>query len=233
MTERTETLTRASTPVAVQDGSYVDWPAILAGAVVAAGIAFVFTTFGVALGLSQISPYEGDGSALAELLAVGSWMLWTTVSSFMAGGYIAGRMRRRVDAANADEIAVRDGIHGLAVWGVALLFGAIVLGATVQTAVQTTADTAATVTAGVLDEPVAGDTEPAVAAEGDAERVAPNVSEAEAEAAAETARKYSVISAFVVAASLMIAGAGAYWAAGTGGQHRDEGRVVARFGRWT
>lgn len=163
-------------------------------------------------------------------------MLWTTVSSFMAGGYIAGRMRRRVDAANADEIAVRDGIHGLAVWGVALLFGAIVLGATAQTAVQTTADTAATVTAvaaDVLDEPVAGDTETAVAAEGAAERVAPNVSEAEAEAAAETARKYSVISAFVVAASLMIAGAGAYWAAGTGGQHRDEGRVVARFGRWT
>jgi len=236
MTERTETLTRASAPVAVHDGSYVDWPAILAGAVVAGGIAFVFTTFGAALGLSLISPYEGDGSAVAAMLAVGSWMLWTTASSFMAGGYVAGRMRRRIDAANDDEVAIRDGIHGLAVWGVALLFGAIVLGATAQTTVQTTADAAVSVTtvaAEILDEPVAGDTDTAVDAEGVAERVTPNVSEAEAQAAAEAARKYSVISAFVVAASLMIAGAGAYWAAGIGGQHRDEGRIIARFGRWT
>ncbi len=227
MTERTETLTQASAPVFAHEGSYVDWSSILAGAVVASGIAFVFTTFGAALGLTLVSPYDGGGSAMAALIAVGSWMLWTTISSFMAGGYIAGRMRRRMDGASADEVSVRDGIHGLAVWGVAVLLGAFLLSAGADTVVQATADTAttaATVAAQATGD-VAQATSETIAAAG--------VSEAQAKAAAETARKYSVISAFVFAASLMIAGAGAYWAAGMGGQHRDEGRVFARFGRWT
>ncbi|MCB1313061.1 MAG: hypothetical protein KDK29_14820 [Sedimentitalea sp.] len=226
MTERTETLTGASAPAIAQDGSYVDWPSILAGAVVASGIAFVFTTFGAALGLTLISPYEGEGSAIAAIVAVGSWMLWTTISSFMAGGYIAGRMRRRIDSASGDEVSVRDGIHGLTVWGVAVLLGALLMGATADTAARATADTVAAV-ATVADGTAADVADAAAGAPAGA------VSEAEAKAAAETARKYSVISGFVLAASLMIAGAGAYWAAGIGGQHRDEGRVFARFGRWT
>lgn len=227
MTDRTETLTQASAPAFAHDGSYVDWSAILAGAVVASGIAFVFTTFGAALGLSLISPYDGDGSAMAALIAVGTWMLWTTISSFMAGGYIAGRMRRRVDAASsADEVGIRDGIHGLAVWGVAVLIGAVALGASVDTAVQATADTAAAVATATETGTVPA-SPPAAGTDGT------TVTDAEAKAAAEAARKYSVVSAFVLAASLMIAAAGAYWSAGTGGLHRDEGRVFARFGRWT
>ncbi len=224
MSERTEILPQASAPAYTHDGSYVDWSSILAGGVVASAIAFVFTTFGAALGLTLVSPYAGEGSAMAALIAVGTWMLWTTISSFMAGGYIAGRMRRRIDTANADEVSIRDGIHGLAVWGgVAILLGAFLLGASVDTAVQATTETA-TAVASTIDGATT-DTAQTTAAT--------DVSEAEAEAMAETARKYSVISAFVLAASLMIAGAGAYWAAGMGGQHRDEGRAFARFGRWT
>ena len=34
------------------DGSYVDWPAIFAGTVVAVAIGLLLTTFGAALGLS-------------------------------------------------------------------------------------------------------------------------------------------------------------------------------------
>lgn len=200
MTERTETLTQASAPAFAHEGHYVDWSSILAGGVVASGIAFVFTTFGGAVGLTLSSPYDGDGSAIAALIAVGLWMLWTTTSSFMAGGYIAGRMQRRIDTASVDEVSVRDGIHGLAVWGVAILIGVFLLGASVDPAVQATAASAAS---------MAG------------------------EATSEAARKYSIISAFVLAASLMIAGAAAYWAAGVGGQHRDEGRVLTHFGRWT
>ena len=223
MSERTEILTQKSAPALAHEGSYVDWSAILAGAVVASAIAFVFTTFGAAIGLSLASPYEGDGSAMAALIAVGTWMLWTTISSFMAGGYIAGRMRRRIDAATADEVAIRDGIHGLAVWGAAILLGVFIFGAGADTAVQATTETVSAV-ATVADQ--ATGTEAANAA-------AANVTEAEAKTAAEAARKLSVAAAFVLAASLMIAGAGAYWAAGMGGQHRDEGRVFDRFGRWT
>lgn len=199
-------------PAYAADASYVDWPAILAGAAVASAIAFVFTTFGAALGLTMLSPYDGDGSAVAALIAVGSWMLWTTISSFFVGGYIAGRMRRRVDAATEDEVSVRDGIHGLTVWAVGLLLGVLLLAAGSDTAVMATADAmGAATSAGAEVEMTA----------------------AEAEALAETARITSVISAFVVGAALFVAAAAAYWAAGIGGTHRDEGRVFARFGRWT
>lgn len=247
MTERTEALTQASAPTFVHEGSYIDWSSILAGAVVASGIAFVFTTFGAAVGLGMTSPYDGDGSAVAALLAVGTWMLWTTISSFMAGGYIAGRMRRRVDSASADEVSVRDGIHGLTVWGAAILLGVFMLGATVDMAAQVTAETATSVAAApenaatesTATEDAATADEPAAetqAAETQVDAATPQavqMSDAEMKAAAEAARKYSVLSAFVLAASLLIAGAGAYWAAGVGGQHRDEGHVFARFGRWT
>ncbi|MCX7560572.1 hypothetical protein OS190_13425 [Sulfitobacter sp. F26204] len=227
MTERTETMTQASAPAFHHEGSYIDWSSILAGTVVASAIAFVFTTFGTALGLALISPYEGEGSALAALIAVGTWMLWTTISSFMAGGYIAGRMRRRIDSASADEVSIRDGIHGLAVWGAAVLLGAFLLGSSADTAVQATTETA-TAVATVADTVTNESTQTATTTP-----EAPQVSEAEAKAATEMARKYSVISAFVLAAALMVAAAGAYWAAGMGGQHRDEKRVFARFGRWT
>lgn len=235
MTERTEALTQASAPTFVHEGSYIDWSSILAGAVVASGIAFVFTTFGAAVGLGMTSPYDGEGSAVAALLAVGTWMLWTTISSFMAGGYIAGRMRRRVDSASADEVSVRDGIHGLTVWGAAIFLGVFMLGATVDTAAQVTTE-AATSVAAVTEDTQTTATADDPAAETEADAAAPQavqMSDAEIKAAAEAARKYSVLSAFVLAASLLIAGAGAYWAAGMGGQHRDEGRVFPRFGRWT
>src|SRR5690606_31290857 len=52
-----------------------------------------------------------------------------------------------------------------------------------------------------------------------------------AEEAAETARKASVVGAFVLAAALLIAGAGAWWAAGLGGRHRDEQTMIRFFGR--
>lgn len=204
MIERTETLTQASAPSYSHEGSYVDWAAILAGAAFATSIAFVFTTFGAALGLSFASPYAGEGSAFAATLSVGLWMLWTTISSFMAGGYITGRMRRRVDKATSDEVHVRDGIHGLTVWAVAVLIGAVVLGSGADTVVNAASDMSATIAA----------------------------TEAEIMAAAEAARKAAIISAFVLAASLLISGAGAYWAAGIGGLHRDEGRTFRHFGRW-
>ena len=130
MTDRSVT----AAPVSARDGSYVDWPAIAAGATIASAIAFVFTSFGAALGLSFVSPYEGEGSATAAIIATGVWMLWTTVSSFMVGGYIAGRMRRRIDSATGDEVDIRDGIHGLTVWGVGALIGAVIASSAAGTA---------------------------------------------------------------------------------------------------
>ena len=210
-------------PVTTETQSAMDWGAVLAGAVVAAGVASVFATFGVGVGLASISPYEGDGSALAELLALALWAVWTAVSSVMAGAYIAGRMRRRIGGVTADEVSVRDGVHGLAVWGAAILLGAWLAGSAVETATTTAAEMTGAVATAVTGE---GDT--AAGAETSASAVAEPSPEAVA-----MAQRYSVLAAFVAAASMLIAAAGGYWAAGVGGQHRDENRVFKRFGRWT
>lgn len=106
--------------------SYVDWPAIFAGVVFASAISLVLISFGSAIGLNFVDFNSRDG-APAILIGIGaaSWFLWVQISSFMAGGYITGRLRRRNFDATEDESDLRDGAHGLLVWGGALIVGAI------------------------------------------------------------------------------------------------------------
>jgi len=108
--------------------SYVDWAAIFAGAVVAAAIGVVFAGFGAALGLSALSPQEGEGNGTLSLLLTGLWALITILTSYGAGGYVAGRMRRRFEGATPDEVSARDAIHGMVVWGLGVLIGAWIAG---------------------------------------------------------------------------------------------------------
>lgn len=121
--ERSEPLAVATAPPGLSSaGAYVDWAAVLAGAVVAAAVASVFAAFGAALGLSTISAAPQDGGSFSFWLIVTA--IWAVVSlavSYLAGGYVAGRMRRRIDPATADEIAARDSINGLVVWGIGIL----------------------------------------------------------------------------------------------------------------
>ena len=104
-------------------GSYIEWSAIFAGAIIASAIIVLMTAFGSALGLSLVSPYKGP-SPLVFYIALALWFVWITVSSFVAGGYIAGRMRRPIEGATTHESQVRDGVHGLVVWAVAVAIGA-------------------------------------------------------------------------------------------------------------
>lgn len=123
--ERTDAMnaamTAASAPRRELTGAYIDWAAVLGGAVVATAIGGLFTTFGAALGLSTISAEPGEGSFNIWVLVTGLWLVVTLVVSFLAGGYIAGRMRRRLDDATSDEVSARDGINGLVVWALGIL----------------------------------------------------------------------------------------------------------------
>lgn len=111
---------------AASDASYIEWPAILAGAVLATAVAVVLVTFGSGLGLSMISVQHGEAASLRWLtIAAGLWFLWVAVTSFGAGAYVAGRMRRRFGDATEDESETRDGVHGLLVWATGALLGAI------------------------------------------------------------------------------------------------------------
>ena len=120
---------------------YVDWPAIIVGTVLATAVAFVLNTFGAALGLSAVSPFERDGGVgTGFLIGVGLWIIWVTESSVMVGAYVAGRMRKRAFDASPHEGDVRDGVHGLTVWAASLLLTAVVVASGLGTAARSGAE---------------------------------------------------------------------------------------------
>jgi hypothetical protein len=113
--------------------SYVHWGPVIAGAVVAAAAFFTLMTFASALGLAIASPSPTwrDGSVALALLS-GLWVLLVALGCFGLGGYIAGRVRSSW-ATSVDEVEFRDGTHGLLVWALAVLLGAVLAWATATT----------------------------------------------------------------------------------------------------
>jgi hypothetical protein len=131
--------------------AYVDWPPIIAGALVAVAISTVMTTFGAAIGLSATSPISGSNiSGTAWIVATAIWVLWIAVSSFVAGGYLAGRMRRRIHDATEHESDVRDGVHGLVVWAIGALLLGYLAASSITGLTKSVAGTAATGTMAVI-----------------------------------------------------------------------------------
>jgi hypothetical protein len=132
---------------------YVDWCAIAAGAVMATAVSIILFTFGTAIGLSMVSPYEGEGASRAAYLAtLGLWSLWVIVSSFMAGGYLTGRLRRRVGDGTEHEVEVRDGAHGLLVWATGIVLASLLLVLGVTGLVGTAATAGAPAAAAASDD---------------------------------------------------------------------------------
>jgi hypothetical protein len=128
---------------------YVDWPAIIAGAILASAISFVLFTFGTGIGLSLTSPYPGESvSPTAFAVILGLWVLWVATSSFIAGGYLTGRLRRRIGDASEHEVEVRDAAHGLLVWALSALIGAMLAAWVTGLTASKTADVAAGVATG-------------------------------------------------------------------------------------
>lgn len=127
--------------------SYVDWPAIIAGIVLASAISLVLITFGSAVGLNFLDFGYGDApNPIFVGIAAATWFLWVQISSFMAGGYLTGRLRRRYFDANEDESDLRDGAHGLLVWAGAAILGAMIAVGGVGAAANAVGNAAATAT---------------------------------------------------------------------------------------
>ncbi|MFZ0849758.1 MAG: hypothetical protein WAO08_11215 [Hyphomicrobiaceae bacterium] len=291
----------ATSTASAGGASFVEWGAVLAGAVLAAAISFVLLTFGAAIGLSATSPWPNSGVS-AKLIATLAllWAMMQQIGAFMVGGYVAGRMRSRWREPTQHEVEFRDGLHGGLVWAVGIVIAAALVMATAGAAAKTGADLAGkaagavAVSAGdpmdaVLDSmlrpatvaqaasssgPAAAATPPAAAASraravgGDesrsemarllasavasgslseqnrnyltqlvAQRSGLSQPEAErrvneaftaAREAADKARKATILTGFVTAASLIVSFGAAWWAAMRGGQHRDNA-IPARF----
>jgi len=132
----------------VSPASFVEWGAVLAGAVLAAALSFVLLTFAAAIGLSATSPWPNSGMSAKVIATLAMfWALAQQIGSLMAGGYVAGRMRSRWHEAG-DETEFRDGLHGGLVWAVAVLISAVLVFATASLAVRTGADVAGKAMAG-------------------------------------------------------------------------------------
>jgi hypothetical protein len=274
--------------------SYIDWAAIIAGIVLASAISVVLLAFGSAIGLSFADfGAAADVNPIWIAIAAATWLLWVQISSFMAGGYLTGRMRRRFFDASEHESDVRDGAHGLLVWAGALVVGALIAAGGVGAALNAAGSavgTATTAAANLADDaggtaldpqayfvdtlfraapgaaPAAGTLQDfrgeatRILAQGalagslvDADKAylgqlvaantglspeeatarvdqtlaAVDTAKAQAAAAAETARKWTVLGAFLTAASLLVSAVGAWWAAMQGGRHRDDGTEFA------
>jgi hypothetical protein len=256
--------------------SYLHWGPIIAGAIAATASSFVLISFATALGLALLSPsptWRDTSIALTAL--TGLWLLLVAFGSFGLGGYIAGRVRSSWST-KSEEVEFRDGLHGLLVWALAVVLGAVL---SLTTALSYVALGSSTIQRSAQGEPAflayevdrlfrserrPNAPDPELRAEagrilmagagrreltGDertylvrlvAARTGLEAAEAdrrtgevlnETRQAARQARATSVILGFMMAASLALGAAAAWFAAGVGGRHRDQ--AVSPPLRWT
>src|SRR5437763_3984324 len=122
--------------------SFVEWGAVLAGAVLAAAISFVLLTFGAAIGLSATSPWPNSGLSAKVIASLAVfWAMAQQIGSIMLGGYVAGRMRSRWHEPG-HEAEFPDGLHGAPVSALAVLLRASLVFMTGGVAARTGADIA-------------------------------------------------------------------------------------------
>jgi hypothetical protein len=113
---------------------------VIAGAFLAAAISFVLLTFGAAIGLSAVSPWPNSGASAKVIASIAVfWAMAQQIGAFMAGGYVAGRMRSRWHE-TGHEADFRDGLHGGLVWAVGVVIGAALFLSTAGSVAKTGAE---------------------------------------------------------------------------------------------
>lgn len=117
---------RVKGPQGVEANDF-QWTPVIAGALAATALSLILVTFAAAVGLgvSSTSPTWRDASAALWILS-GVYLILQAIVSFGFGAYIAGRLRRSLVVGSAVEVENRDGLHGLAVWALAVVIGSTV-----------------------------------------------------------------------------------------------------------
>jgi hypothetical protein len=123
---------RAGPPSSLSQ-SAASWPAIFAGAAVAASVSVVLLALGSGLGFASMSPWPSHGvSGTTFAVTAGIWLVIMQWVSGAFGGYITGRLRTRWVGIHAHEVFFRDTAHGFVTWAVAT----VVVAATLATSVS-------------------------------------------------------------------------------------------------
>jgi hypothetical protein len=130
-------------------GSAASWPAIIAGAFVAAAVSLVLLALGSGLGFAAISPWPGHGMTATTFAATTAiWLIVMQWVSSGVGGYITGRLRTRWIGTHSHEVFFRDTAHGLVTWAVATVLVAAAAAASVSAVVEGGAHAAGAATLG-------------------------------------------------------------------------------------
>jgi hypothetical protein len=117
--------------------SAASWPAIIAGAFVAAAVSLVLLALGSGLGFAAISPWPGHGVAATTFaVTTAIWLIVMQWVSSGVGGYITGRLRTRWIGTHTHEVFFRDTAHGLVMWAVATVLVAAAAAASVSAVVE-------------------------------------------------------------------------------------------------
>src|ERR1700742_2812693 len=105
--------------------SGISWASVLAGGAVSLALTIVLLWFGVALGLSVVSPWAQQvPSPTTFKIATGLYLVVVAMISSALGGHIAGRLRTGWDTAvHANEVYFRDTANGFVSWALATVVG--------------------------------------------------------------------------------------------------------------
>lgn len=97
------------------------WSTVIAGALAAWAVAFIFISLGSGIGLAVTSPYSGP-SATTMSIGGAIWLIFSETCAYAVGGYLAARLRIR-DHIPGPETKFRDAAHGFMAWviGVGIL----------------------------------------------------------------------------------------------------------------
>lgn len=132
-----------------QPSSAVAWPAIIAGAFIAAAVSFSLLILGSSLGFAVLSPWASEHTSLTTLS--GGTLAWLIIMQWVSagfGGYITGRMRTRWNLIHNDEVFFRDTAHGFITWAVATVVTIGFLASAASSVISAGAVTASAVVAG-------------------------------------------------------------------------------------
>lgn len=107
------------------------WSVVIAGALAAWAVSFIFIALGSGIGLAVSSPYSGPGSTTMTITGA-IWLIFAQTCAYATGGYLAARLRIR-DHLPGPETMFRDAAHGFMVWvvGVGIMAAVIAVAAAV------------------------------------------------------------------------------------------------------
>lgn len=125
--------------------SAVSLRSIIAGALAASAITLILTLIGSGLGLTMVSPWNGESASLETIgWTTAAWLVLVQWLSAAFGGYMTGRLRTKWVGVRTDEVFFRDTAHGFLSWALSTLLVAGLLSSVITTAAGTVAGATAT-----------------------------------------------------------------------------------------